>query len=71
MNFVKFLGRLFCRTSSSNHVSHDIVFFLLGDQLGLQLKINLFDGAVANLEQEFASPFDPVKLLRSGGNFIV
>ena len=27
LNFVKFLGKLFCRKIPSNHVSHDVIFF--------------------------------------------
>ena len=27
VNFVKFLGKLFCRTPPSNHFSHDVVIF--------------------------------------------
>ena len=40
MNFVNFLGKLCSRTTPSNRVSHDVVFFPF-----LQIsEINLFDG---------------------------
>ena len=29
LNFVNFLGKLFCRTPPSNHLSHDVVFSFL------------------------------------------
>ena len=35
VNFVKFLGKLFCRKIPSNHVSYDVIFFLFADQWGL------------------------------------
>ena len=71
LNFENFLGKLFCRTPPINHFSHDAVFFLFADQWGLQPKINSFSGAMVNQGKEFTSPFNPVKLWKSGGNFIV
>ena len=71
VNFEKFLGKLFCRTPPSNHFSHDVLFFLCADQWGLQPKTSLFGGAMLNQGKEFASPFNPVYLWKSGGNFIV
>ena len=45
VNFVKVLGKLFCWTPASNHISHGLVFFLLfAHQWYLQPNINLFDG---------------------------
>ena len=60
VNFAKFLGKLFCRTPPSNHVLHDIVFFLFADQWGLQPKISSFGGAMVNRVKEFTSPVSPV-----------
>ena len=71
VNFEKFFGKLFCRTPPSNHFSHDVVFFLFGDQWGLQPKINLFGAAMVNQGEEFTSPFNHVLLQKSGGSFIV
>ena len=71
VNFEKLLGKLFCRTPPSNHFLHYVVFFLFADQWGLQPKISSFDGAMVNQVKEFTSSFNPVKLWKSGGNFIV
>ena len=60
MNFVKFLEKLFCRTSLSNHFSHDVVFFLCADQRGLQPKISLFGGAMIIWSDKFTTPFNTV-----------
>ena len=61
VNFEKFLGKLFCRTSRSNHFSHDVVFFFVfAEHSGLQPKINSFGGAIVNQGKEFTSPFNPV-----------
>ena len=46
VNFVKFLGKLFCRAPPSNHFSHDVVVFLFTDQRNFQPKINLFGEAM-------------------------
>ena len=46
VNFVKFLGKFFCKTHPSNHFSHDVVFFLYADLWSLYPKINLFGGAM-------------------------
>ena len=71
VNFEKFLGKMFRRTPPSNHFSHDVVFFLFADQWSLQPKINSFGGAIVNQGKEFTSPFSPVQLWKSGGNFMV
>ena len=60
VNFEKFLGKLFYRTPPSNHFSHDVVFYLLADQWGLQPKINSFGGPMVNQGKEFTSLFNPV-----------
>ena len=44
MNFVKFLGKLFCRTTTS----HMMLFFPFCRSVRLQLKIIFFGGAMVN-----------------------
>ena len=55
VNFHKFLGKHFYRTPPSNHISHDVVFFVFPDQWGLEPKISLFGGAMVNSEKKFTS----------------
>ena len=62
---------VFCRTLLINHFSHEFFFSLLQISELLQPKTNLFGGAMVKQEKEFTSPFDPVQLWKSGGNFIV